>query len=153
MSPLTPSMLNAMARHLSIYSIIMLINTVILWNINFEPNSLLLGMVIFGTIGIVPSIFCSYLILYFYFNYLDIFNSNSIHLIFQQKTGNYIKMTPYAQDEDVSDIENYQEDYPEKVIEMNSIEESNSTHSNGVMKIKPQEKIAGDWFNTHVSLS
>ena len=62
-------------------------------------------------------------------------------------------MTPYAQDEDLSDIENYQEDYPEKVIDMNSIEESNSTHSNGVMKIIPQEKIAGDWFNTHVSLS
>lgn len=133
----------------------MMTNTVLLWNIGFQPNSLLNVLLIFGTVGIVPSIFCSYLLLYFYYNFFDIFNSNSIHIVFKQKNA-VILNTPFAQDEDISDVEHYQEDYPEKVTEMSNTENLNQLQNDQIEKIKPKNnsfKINGDWINTHVSLS
>ena len=134
----------------------MLINTILLWNFQFQPNSLLISQLVFGTVGIVPSIFCSYLLLYFYYNYFDIFNSNSIHIVFQPKNALNIKKTPFAQDEDFSDVENYQEDYPDKVTEMSDREELNPMQKDHIKKIKPKNnsfKVNGEWINTHVSLS
>ena len=144
-----------MARQLISQSVLMMTNTVLLWNMGFQPNSLLNFLLIFGTVGIVPSIFCSYLLLYFYYNYFDIFNSSSIQIVFKQKNAVILK-TPIAQDEDISDVENYQEDYPDKVTEMSNTENLNQMQNYQMEKIKAQNnsfKINGDWINTHISLS
>ena len=133
----------------------MMTNTVLLWNIGFQPNYLLNILLIFCTVGIVPSIFCSYLLLYFFYNYFDIFNSNSIHIVFKQTNAVSLK-TPFAQDEDISDFEHYQEDYPDKVTEMSNTEHLDQMQKDQMEKIEPKNnsfKINGDWINTHISLS
>ena len=131
----------------------MITNTVLLWNLEFQPNIRLVCLLIFGTVGIVPFIFLSYLLLYFFYNYFDIFNSNSIHVVFQPKSALNSKKTPFAQDEDVSDVEPYQEGYPDKVTEMNSGEESNPLKENELKLKGTSITVHGDWINTHISLS
>ena len=145
-----------MARQLISHSILMLTSTILLWNFQFERNSLLISLLVFGTVGIVPSIFCSYVLLYFYYNYFDIFNSNSIHIVFKHKSAVNIKKASFALDEDFSDVAHYQEDYPDKVIEMSAPEELNQTDNDHLKKIKLKNssfKINGEWINTHISLS
>ena len=153
---MTQSMFNSMARQLITQSILMIINTVLLWNIEFQPNIIFNWLLISGTVGIVPFIFLSYLLLYFYYNYFDIFNSNSIHIVFQQKSAANFRKTPFAQDEDISDVEHYQEDYPDKATEMSSTEELNQIQNDQIENMKPfknPHKINRDWINTHLSLS
>merc|ERR1712029_528563 len=115
MSPFTPPMFHAMTRQLVTYSIIMTVNVILLWTSSFAANYVLTVFIIICIFTIVPAIFIEYLLLYIYYNFLDVFTSNAIHLVFMQSKENMDEKfcDLKAEHEDMSDIDNYKEDYLE----------------------------------------
>ena len=172
MSPLTPSMFYSMTRQLIIYSLIMTVNIILLWTTGFSSNYLLTILVIVSIFTIVPAIFTSYLILYIYYNFLDVFTSNSIHVVFlQSEHEEEIQFTNLrAENEDVSDTEHYKENYPENIVDINPADLSETEqisvrmtrglkkkiifpfHKNKGSNYENEDVVTGNWINTHISI-
>ena len=175
MSPFTPPMFHAMTQQLITYSLVMTLNVILLWTSSFAANYVLTVFIIVCIFTIVPAIFIQYLLLYIYYNFLDVFTSNSIHFVFKQSKLNADeKFTGLkAENEDISDVENYKEDYLENVVDISTDEtspiafedQSEKESLKEKLKIKKKFKfsmrkkslnndfaISGNWVNTHLSI-
>jgi len=173
MSPLTPTMFYAVLRHLIIMSLIMLLNIALLWSSTFAGNYILTKTVLVCIFTTVPAIFLSYLLLYIFYKYLDVFISNSLHLVFIQ-SGTEIG-NPLIEAINEEELENFDEEYPENIKESLLSETAKTEEATEnekemltgqksiknrlkfsvIKKLNPDKtscKISGNWVNTHLSI-
>ena len=83
------------------------------------------GLLICANFTVLPAIFLSYFFLFKFYNSADIFSANGVHVVYQQNYPTF--MIEYEQkeaedahiedEEDVSDIEMYNEQYPKQIVE------------------------------------
>ena len=111
-------------RQLISYCLLMIINVALLWTCNFPANNVLTYFCICCCISSVPAICASYFCLYVCYNFLDVFTSHSIHLVFLQDLSYHKDQNEVikAENEDVSDVDYYKEEYPENIIDINDEE-------------------------------
>ena len=158
-----------MTKQLVSYSLLMIINVSLLWSVNVT-NDILTVAVTVCTISTVPAIFVSYLLLYVNYHYLDVFVSNGVHHVFVAHTACELPDMK-AEHEYVSDVENYNEEYPQQILDDNSqcsddestkIVTKDSPHKNMSTKMRDSlrkmnflgkeqslenEKVRGRWIN------
>ena len=109
-----------MIKQLTSYSIIMIMNISLLWSVNVT-NEILTILVIVCIFTIIPAIFVSYLLLYINYYYLDIFVSNGVHHVFVVHPSRGLEGREMTADQEyVSDVENYSEEYPDQILDDDS---------------------------------
>ena len=147
-SPTSPALLYAMVKQLLSYSFIMMINLALLWSNNFVSDVLttLVVVCIFTT---VPAVFVSYLLLYVHYHHLDLFVSAGVHHVFLSHPEQPLELldTTRAEHEFVSDVENYNEEYPQQILDDNS-ENSEAESAKMVLDHKDDEKPSRNWKNS-----
>lgn len=131
--PRSPALHSAVARQLIIYNILLITTSILLCvNINSSLTQSISNLMICANLTAAPAIFISYLILYKFYSSWDLWTSNGVHLVYQQDfptlaivnedsdldaNTRFDETTLLEEEEEVSDIENYKEDYPDKIIE------------------------------------
>ena len=126
----------------------MIINVGLLWSNKFLSDVLttLVVVCIFTT---VPAVFVSYLLLYVHYHHLDLFVSAGVHHVFLAHPEQPADLldTTRAEHEFVSDVENYNEEYPQQILEDNS-ENSEAESAKMVLDRKDDEKHSTTWKNS-----
>ena len=137
-----------MVKHLLSFSFIMIINVGLLWSNNFvsEVLTTLVVVCIFTT---VPAVFVSYLLLYVLYHHLDVFVSAGVHHVFLCQPEQPLDLldTARADQEFVSDVENYNEEYPQEILDDNS-ETSEAESAKMVLDHPDGEKPLKTWRNS-----
>ena len=136
-----------MIKQLLSFSLIMIINVGLLWSNKFV-NEALTMMVVVCTVSTVPAVFLSYLLLYLHYHHLDLYVSAGLHQVFlshpeQPEDLEDIK----AEQEFVSDVENYDEEYPQQILDDNS-ENSEAESAQMVQHHEDGEKPSTTWRNS-----
>ena len=143
-SPASPALLSAMVRQLLSFSFIMIINVALLWTNKFL-NDVLTNLVVVCIFSTVPALFLSYLLLYIHYHHLDIFVSAGVHHVFLALPEQPLDLLETkAEQEFLSDVENYDEEYPQQILDDNS-ENSEAESARMVLHHKDGEKPSTAW--------
>ena len=136
-----------MIKQLLSYSFIMIINVGLLWSNTFVNEALTL-MVVVCTVSTVPAVFLSYLLLYVHYHHLDLVLSAGLHQVFLSQPEDPEDLLDIrAEHEFVSDVENYNEEYPQQILDDNS-ENSEAESAKMVLHHGNGEKPSTTWRNS-----
>ena len=146
-SPSSPALLCAMVKQLLSYSFIMIINVGLLWSHQLVSDGLTI-MVVVCTVSTVPAVFLSYLLLYVHYHHLDPYVSVGLHQVFLSRPEQPLDLLDItAEHEFVSDVENYNEDYPQQILDDKS-ESSEAESAKMVLEHEDDRKPSTNWRNS-----
>ena len=136
-----------MVKQLLSFSFIMIINVGLLWS-NKLVSDVLTTMVVVCIFSTVPAVFVSYLLLYVHYHHLDLFVRAGVHHVFLAHPEQPADLVDTrAEHEFVSDVENYNEEYPQQILDDNS-EHSEAESAKMVLDHKDDEKPSTTWRNS-----
>ena len=154
-SPRSPALHSAIARQLIVYNVLIITTSILLCiNTNSVITNDISNLLICANLTAVPAIFLSHLFLFKFYSSSDIWTSHGVHLVYQQdcqtviigQAGSEVRaeledVENNEEEEEMSDIENYNEHYPKQIIEDTSVFNSPEAESTKLENQTDRENI------------